>query len=83
MTREMLDTIYSLIAGFGDRDTADTSNMVFIAKELFKVSLPLEFRGAGRLGVAKFESARDPLYHFNRNTLSQPTEINTHSSMYW
>ncbi len=55
MTREMLDTVYSLIAGFGERDVADTSNMVFIAMELFKVSLPLKFRGAGRLGVESLE----------------------------
>ncbi len=51
----MLDTINSLIAGFGDRDVAHTSNMVFIAKELFNVSLPLELRGAGRLGVESLE----------------------------
>lgn len=55
VVREMLDAIYSFIAGFGDRDTADTSNAVFIAKELFKMNLPLEFRGAGRLGVESLE----------------------------
>jgi len=50
-TEEMLDTIDSLIAGFGTRETKDCQNAVFIAKELFNLDLPLEYKGMGRVGV--------------------------------
>ena len=50
-TEEMLDTIDSLIAGFGTRETNDCQNAVFIAMKLFNLDLPLEYKGMGRLGV--------------------------------
>lgn len=50
-TEEMLDAIDSFIGGFGNRETEDAQNAVFIAKELFNIDLPLEFRGMGRCGV--------------------------------
>ena len=52
---EMLDAIDSFIAGFENNDITDASNAVFIANELFNMDLPLEFRGAGRLGVESLE----------------------------
>ena len=51
MVREMLDAIDSFIGGFGTRETKDAQNALFIAKKLFNLDLPLEFRGMGRVGV--------------------------------
>jgi hypothetical protein len=51
----MLDDIESFVAGFGDRNSMDINNAAFIAKELLNLNLPLEFRGAGRLGVKSLE----------------------------
>ena len=48
---EMLDAIYSFIGGFGTREAKDSQNAVFIAKELFNLDLPLEYKGMGRRGV--------------------------------
>ncbi len=50
-TEEMLDAVNSFIAGFGNRETKDAQNALFIAKELFNLNLPLEFKGMGRCGV--------------------------------
>ncbi|MBU7046896.1 MAG: hypothetical protein HXS54_10735 [Theionarchaea archaeon] len=50
-TREMLDTIYSFVSGFGKREIKDGQNAIFIAKELFNLDLPLKFKGMGRVGV--------------------------------
>lgn len=50
-TEEMLDAIYSFIAGFGTRETEDSQNALFIARELFSLDLPLRFKGMGRVGV--------------------------------
>jgi hypothetical protein len=49
--RELFDVIDSFIAGFGEKDKSDTSNAIFIANKLFKIGLPLKWRGAGRLGI--------------------------------
>jgi hypothetical protein len=51
----MLDDIESFVAGLGDRNSMDINNAAFIAKELLNLNLPLEFRGAGRLGVKSLE----------------------------
>jgi hypothetical protein len=51
----MLDDIESFVAGLGDRNSMDINNAAFIAKELLNMNLPLEFRGAGRLGVKSLE----------------------------
>ena len=50
-TEKMLDAIDSFIGGFGTRETEDAQNALFIARELFNIYLPLEFRGMGRVGV--------------------------------
>ena len=50
-TEEMYDAIDSFIGGFGTRETEDSQNALFIAKKLFNLDLPLEFRGMGRVGV--------------------------------
>ncbi|MBU7043892.1 MAG: hypothetical protein HXS47_09905 [Theionarchaea archaeon] len=49
--RELLDEMGSFVAGFGNRDDADINNAIFIAMELQGLDLPLDFKGAGRLGV--------------------------------
>ena len=49
--REMLDAIGSFVAGFGNRDDPDINNAIFIAVRLQCLDLPLDFKGAGRLGV--------------------------------
>jgi len=49
--RELFDIIDSFIAGFGEKNNSDTSNAIFIANELFKIGLPLKWKGAGRLGI--------------------------------
>lgn len=49
--REMLSIIESFIAGFGNRSDMDVNNAVFIAMELQRLRLSLDFKGAGRLGV--------------------------------
>ena len=61
-TRELLDAVYSFIAGFGTRETRDVHNALFIAKNLFNLDLPLEYRGMGRLGVESIE-----LYGIRKN----------------
>lgn len=53
-TREMLDTIYSFVSGFGTREIKDAQNAIFVAKELFNLDLPLKFKGMGRVGVEWF-----------------------------
>ncbi|KYK37699.1 MAG: hypothetical protein HXS46_07560 [Theionarchaea archaeon] len=50
-TEEILDAVNSFIAGFGNRETKDAQNALFIVKELFNLDLPLEFKGMGRCGV--------------------------------
>ena len=50
-TEEMLDAVDSFIGGFGTKETEDCQNAVFIAKELFNLDLPLEYKGMGRVGV--------------------------------
>ena len=50
-TEEILDAVNSFIAGFGNRETKDAQNALFIAKELFNIDLPLEYKGMGRRGV--------------------------------
>lgn len=51
MLPETYDIIDSFVGGFGTRETEDAQNAFFIAKKLFDLDLPLEFRGMGRLGV--------------------------------
>jgi hypothetical protein len=45
------DIVESFMAGFGNRDSIDINNAIFIAIEFQKLSLPIDFKGAGRLGV--------------------------------
>lgn len=48
----LFSIIESFIAGFGKRESSiDIYNALFIAKELQVLSLPIEFKGLGRLGV--------------------------------
>lgn len=53
--REMVDTIESFIAGFGNKNSIDINNAVFIAKELLDLNIRLDYRGAGRHGVKSLE----------------------------
>jgi len=51
VVRRISDILNSFIGGFGTRETKDAQNALFIAKKLFSLDLPLEFRGMGRVGV--------------------------------
>ena len=48
---ETSDMIYSLVAGFGNRELNDAQNAVFIADKLFNFELALKWKGMGRVGV--------------------------------
>jgi hypothetical protein len=67
--REMLDAVNSFIGGFGTREAKDGQNAVFIAKELFSLDFPFEYKGMGRRGV---ECLR--LYRILRN--AKPSQKN-------
>ena len=67
--REMLDAVNSFVGGFGTRKAKDGQNAVFIAKELFNLDFPFEYKGMGRCGV---ECLR--LYRILRN--AKPSQKN-------
>ena len=51
----MVDTIESFITGFGNKNSIDINNAVFIAKEMLDLSIRLDYRGAGRHGVMSLD----------------------------
>ena len=53
--REKVDTIESFITGFGNKNSIDINNAVFVAKEMVDLNIRLDYRGAGRHGVMSLE----------------------------